>query len=122
MAIWVRLLRSEEYDRIPITGTKADSLEELATHLGIGRQGLNRTVQEVNAAINDLPFNSAVKDGRAAAVDPPKSNWALALDTPPYYGYAVTCGITFTFGGMRIDRNACPWHRRSADPGLVCCR
>ena len=36
----------------------------------------------------------------------PKSNWALQLDTPPYYGYAVGCGITFTFGGVRVDESA----------------
>jgi tricarballylate dehydrogenase len=33
----------------------------------------------------------------------PKSNWANRLDQPPYEAYAVTCGITFTFGGLRID-------------------
>jgi tricarballylate dehydrogenase len=35
----------------------------------------------------------------------PKSNWANALDTPPFEAYAVTCGITFTFGGLRIDKS-----------------
>ena len=35
----------------------------------------------------------------------PKSNWANPLDTPPFEAYAVTCGITFTFGGVRIDRD-----------------
>jgi tricarballylate dehydrogenase len=39
-------------------------------------------------------------------VDPPKSNWAQALDTAPYYGYSVACGITFTFGGVHIDEDA----------------
>src|SRR4029450_108332 len=43
---------------------------------------------------------------RASLVDPPKSNWAQALDSPPFYGYAVSCGITFTFGGVHIDRHA----------------
>jgi len=33
----------------------------------------------------------------------PKSNWALPIDTPPFTGFAVTCGIAFTFGGPRID-------------------
>ena len=37
---------------------------------------------------------------------PPKSNWALPLDTPPYVGFAVTCGITFTFGGLRVTTRA----------------
>ena len=37
---------------------------------------------------------------------PPKSNWAQPIDTPPYLGFAVTCGITFTFGGLKINRDA----------------
>ena len=52
----------------------------------------------------DVPFNPAVKDGRGTSGLPlPKRNWANRLDTPPYEAYAVTCGITFTFGGLRID-------------------
>src|SRR5438132_1705732 len=48
-------------------------------------------------------FNPAIKDGkRTRGIAPPKSNWALPLDAPPYVGYAVTTGITFTFGGVRI--------------------
>lgn len=100
------LLRSEEYDSTPITGAQADSLAELAAELGIEAEGLARTVAEFNASIVDVPFDPAVKDGRAARVEPPKSNWALALDSPPYYGYAVGCGITFTFGGLHVDESA----------------
>ncbi|MFI7616131.1 FAD-dependent tricarballylate dehydrogenase TcuA [Nonomuraea terrae] len=100
------LLRTEEYDSSPITGARADTLAELAAELGIDQAGLEETVARFNASIADVPFDPAVKDGRASAVQPPKSNWALALDTPPYYGYAVTCGITFTFGGVRVDEHA----------------
>lgn len=100
------LLRTEEYDSEPITAASADDLGELADRLGIDAGGLEATVREFNDAILDQPFDPAVKDGRAAAVTPPKSNWALALDTPPYYGFAVTCGITFTFGGLRVDDRA----------------
>src|SRR5262249_29886621 len=66
--------------------------------------GFLRTVREFNAAVRtDVPFNHAIKDGRGTAgIEPPKSNWANPLDTPPYEAYAVTCGITFTFGGLRI--------------------
>ena len=39
---------------------------------------------------------------RTVGIDPPKSNWANPLDTPPFAAYAVTCGVTFTFGGLRI--------------------
>ncbi|GAA4490178.1 FAD-dependent tricarballylate dehydrogenase TcuA [Actinoallomurus oryzae] len=100
------LLRAEEYDSTPITGAEAGSLDELAAELGIDPAGLARTVREFNESIVDVPFDPAVKDGRAAHVEPPKSNWAQALDTPPYYGYSVGCGITFTFGGLHIDESA----------------
>ncbi len=100
------LLRSEEYDSQPITGASADTLDELAERLGIDAAGLRRTLDEFNTAIVDVPFDPAVKDGRASLVSPPNSNWAQALDSPPYYGYVVSCGITFTYGGVRIDRNA----------------
>ena len=50
-------------------------------------------------------FNPSTLDGVSTddSVWPPKSNWALPFDSPPYLGYAVTCGITFTFGGLKID-------------------
>jgi tricarballylate dehydrogenase len=45
-----------------------------------------------------------VRDGlHTEGIDPPKSNWALPLNQPPYFGVAVTCGVTFTFGGLRIE-------------------
>jgi tricarballylate dehydrogenase len=48
-----------------------------------------------------------VKDGRRTeGLSVPKSNWANTIDTPPFEAYAVSCGITFTFGGLRITRNA----------------
>ncbi len=100
------LLRTEEYDSTPITAATADTLEELAAALGIDADGLRRTVDEFNASIVDVPFDPAVKDGRAARVRPPKSNWALPLAEPPFHGFAVRCGITFTFGGLRVDDGA----------------
>lgn len=97
----------EEY-RIPqVTKAVANTLEELANALDIDPNGLVETVTEFNAAINDKPYDPTVKDGKATtglAVN--KTNWALPIDTPPYYGFAVTCGITFTFGGVRINTGA----------------
>ena len=59
---------------------------------------------EFNAAVQEGEFNPAIKDGKGTrGIAPPKSNWALPLDTPPFVGYAVTCGITFTYGGLRVD-------------------
>jgi tricarballylate dehydrogenase len=100
------LLRTEEYDSEPITMATAGTIEALADALGIDAEGLAQTVAEFNSSIVDVPFDPAVKDGRAARVVPPKSNWAQALDSPPYYGFAVACGITFTFGGLQVDELA----------------
>jgi tricarballylate dehydrogenase len=65
-------------------------------------------VAEYNAAVRqDVPFNPNVKDGRGTtglALD--KTNWANTVDEGPFEAYAVTCGITFTFGGVRIDTDA----------------
>jgi tricarballylate dehydrogenase len=48
-------------------------------------------------------FDPTILDGKhTEGIQPPKSNWAQPLDSPPYVGYAVTCGVTFTFGGLRI--------------------
>jgi tricarballylate dehydrogenase len=97
------LLRPEYGDK-NVTRIVANSLEELAEKLeGVNAEGFLRTVRDYNAAIKkDVPFDHSIKDGRATVgIEPPKSNWAIVLDTPPFEAYAVTCGITFTFGGLR---------------------
>ena len=51
----------------------------------------------------EVPFTPAIKDGRGVrGLAVPKSNWANTIDTPPFEAYAVTCGLTFTFGGLKI--------------------
>ncbi|MER3388632.1 MAG: FAD-dependent tricarballylate dehydrogenase TcuA [Microcella sp.] len=100
------LLRREEYESAGVTEFVADSLHELAQAAGIDPGGLERTVHDFNASIEQKPFDPAIKDGRAAHTEPPKSNWALELDSPPFYAYPVTCGITFTFGGLKVDESA----------------
>ena len=100
------LLR-DEYRIAEATRASADTIGELADKLGIDRPGLEGTVVAFNAAMQPGEFDPARLDGkRAEGVEPPKSNWALPLDTAPFLGYAVTCGITFTFGGLQIDREA----------------
>jgi tricarballylate dehydrogenase len=84
----------------------ADTLPELAQKLeGINREKLLETIAEYNRAVPDAPaFDASTKDGRRThGLAVPKSNWAQTIDTPPFEAYAVTCGITFTFGGVRID-------------------
>jgi tricarballylate dehydrogenase len=103
-----KLLR-DEYRIREVTKVQADSLEELADKLeDVDRDAFLSTVREFNDAVQtDVPFNPAVKDGRGTAgITPPKSNWANRLDTPPFEAYATTCGITFTFGGIKINTRA----------------
>ncbi|WP_214367791.1 FAD-dependent tricarballylate dehydrogenase TcuA [Pseudonocardia sp. H11422] len=117
------MLRAEEYDSPGASVVIADSLDELAHGMGVDAVAFRRTVEEFNASIDrDVPLDPAVKDGRAARVDPPKSNWAIPIEQAPYYAFPVTCGITFTFGGLHADA-----HGRALDtsgepvPGLFVC-
>ena len=100
------LLRDEYHVR-QVTMAQADTLEELAESLGVDPVGLRRTVDEYNQSCPEHgtdDFNPSTLDGVGTrGVSPPKSNWALPFDSPPFLGYAVTCGITFTFGGLKID-------------------
>jgi tricarballylate dehydrogenase len=103
-----KLLRSE-YRIKMMTKVSANTLEELATKLeGVNAEAFLRTVREFNAAVKkDIPFDHTIKDGKGTVgITPAKSNWAQALDTPPFDAYATTCGITFTFGGLRIDKDS----------------
>jgi tricarballylate dehydrogenase len=84
---------------------RADTIEELAKKLeGVNAEQFLKTIKEWNAAVmTEVPFNPAVKDGRSTrGLAVPKSNWANTIDTPPFEAYAVTCGLTFTFGGLKI--------------------
>ena len=99
----VSMLR-DEYRIREITKGEGDTIAELAEDLGIDEAGLVATVEAYNAACQPGDFNPAELDGlRTEGIEPPKSNWALPLDQPPYFGVAVTCGVTFTFGGLRIE-------------------
>ena len=67
-------------------------------------ESLAKTVNDYNTSIDtSIPFDPNVKDGRRADTVPVKSNWATPLATAPFYAYGVTCGITFTFGGLKSD-------------------
>ncbi len=97
------LLRPEYGDK-QVTKVVANTLDELAAKLeGVDPEGFLKTVREYNAAVKkDVPFDHSIKDGKGTVgIDPPKSNWANVLDKAPFEAYAVTCGITFTFGGLR---------------------
>ncbi|KAB2919979.1 MAG: FAD-binding dehydrogenase [Hyphomicrobiaceae bacterium] len=101
----LHLLR-DEYRIKRVTKVKADTREELVGKLeDVNAEKALATIKTYNAAVKaDVPFNPNIKDGRGTVGLPiPKSNWANIIDTPPFEAYAVTCGITFTFGGLKID-------------------
>ena len=103
----VSLLR-DEYRIRRMTKVTGNTIEELAEKMeGVDAAQVVRTVQEYNAAVmDDVKFNPAVLDGRGTdGLEVPKTNWANKIDEPPYEAYAITCGVTFTFGGLRIDND-----------------
>ena len=94
------------YDKYNATGTKADTLEELADKYGIEKEGLLETIRTFNAAIQPGPMNPnpLVKDGKhTAGITPPKRNFAYSIEEPPFECYPAICGITFSFGGLKVD-------------------
>ena len=102
------LLR-DEYRIRQITKAEAGSLEELAGKLeGVDGKAFLEEMESYNAAVDQAtPFSPNVKDGRATqGLALAKSNWANTLDEPPFLAFQVTCGITFTFGGLRVDTQA----------------
>lgn len=86
----------------------ADSIEGLATRIDVDVQGLKRTVTAFNQAVPcDCSFDpSALDDCRTQGIHPPKSHWAVTLDSPPYYAYPLRPGITFTYFGVAVDESA----------------
>ena len=112
------LLR-DEYRIREVTKVTADTLEQLAERLdGVDPQGFLAEVKAYNDAVRtDVTFDPTVKDGRCTeGLAVPKSNWANTLDEPPYEAYATTCGITFTFGGLRIDPDSAQVKSTTLEP------
>jgi len=102
------LLR-DEYRIRQATKVGADTLEALAARLeGVDEQRFLETLKRFNESVDEqTPFDPNALDGRAAhGLAVPKSNWANRIDTPPFEAYGVTCGITFTFGGLHVTPDA----------------
>ena len=102
-------LQRDEYRIRQVTKVTANTIEELADKMAeyapVDKAAFLKTVADYNAAVQrDIPYNPTVKDGRTTrglAIE--KTNWAMPLEKPPYEAYCTTCGVTFTFGGVRID-------------------
>jgi len=100
----IPLLR-DEYRIREVTKVKADTIEELARGLEIDPAALKDTVERFNAACGDTAnFNPSILDGVCTTgLEIDKTNWALPIDQPPFEAYVTTTGVTFTFGGLKID-------------------
>ncbi len=99
----------EEYKLKGATKVVANTIEELAARMeDVDALQFVQTIKEYNAAVvQEIPFDPNVKDGRCTrGLELNKSNWATTLDVPPFVAYAVGCGVTFTFGGIKIDTSS----------------
>lgn len=86
---------------------RADTIEGLAAQMGLDPAAVRRTVDNFNAACRPGAFHPTELDGlRTEGLNVPKTNWARPLDTPPYYGYHLRPGVTFTYLGLKVDDRA----------------
>lgn len=86
---------------------KADSIAELAGKFELDAAVLEQTVAEFNAAVLPGTFDHTILDDcRTEGLTPPKTHWARKIETPPYYAYPVRPGITFTYLGTRVNKQA----------------
>ena len=115
----------DEYRIKEVTHVKSDTIEGLAEQLEISVEGLKKTIEEYNAACPDQSFidanyNPAILDNvGTTGISPAKSNWALPIDEPPYEAWVTTTGVTFTFGGLKIDDKNCVQDKADRSiPGL----
>ena len=85
-----------------------DTLEELAGKMDLPADRLRATVEVFNAACGDTSgFHPTELDGvTTTGLTPPKTNWARPINEPPFYGYSLRTGVTFTYLGLKVDENA----------------
>jgi len=101
---------------------QADSLEELADKIAArgmeSKEAFLKTMADYNASVDDsVEFNPYIKDAkRTNGLTPEKTNWSQRIEDGPFYAFEVTCGVTFTFGGVKVDPSARVLNRRNDEP------
>lgn len=121
-AIWGRLVANqEEQIGYSITDEKVqknympslfkpivkNSIEELADEVGLDTAQLRKTVDEFNAAVISGKFDHTIQDDcHTQGLEVEKTHWAQKIDTPPYYLYPLRPGVTFTYMGVKVDKEA----------------
>ncbi|MDD5039501.1 MAG: FAD-binding protein, partial [Dehalococcoidales bacterium] len=95
---------TEDFYRLPeASKIQANSMKELEQGMGLPSNSLVDTVKRYNDGVQPGEFNPVIRDGKKSLDSPVKSNWARKIDEPPFYAYPCTAGITFTFGGLKIN-------------------
>lgn len=105
----VEPLLRDEYRIREVTRYTAETLEELAARIPqLDSEQFLDTINRYNDAVDtETPWDPNVLDRRhTTGLTPNKTNWAQRIDEPPFSAYEVTCGITFTYGGVRVDEQA----------------
>lgn len=99
---------------------ESDTIEGLAKKLGIDPTALRSTVDTFNGAVQPGTFDTTVLDNcTTEGIKPAKTNWARPIDTPPYYGYPLRPGITFTYLGVTVNQRAqVIWEKKGAAPNV----
>ena len=86
---------------------QADSIEALAKQMGLPEKALKETIEAFNAACTEGHFHPTELDGLSTkGLSPPKTNWARPILSPPFYGYSLKTGVTFTYLGFKVDETA----------------
>jgi tricarballylate dehydrogenase len=121
-AIWGRLIAQQQdqisyvfidsktFDRfmpsvfVPIKG---HTIAEVAAQLGLPAAKVEATVSAYNQAVQPGNFDHNILDDcKTSGLTPPKTHWALRIDDPPFYGYPLRPGLTFTYFGVTVDQRA----------------
>jgi tricarballylate dehydrogenase len=114
-----------EYKTGDASFVEAGTLEELAAKLeGVNAEKALQTLKEYNNAVNTaIIFDPTIKDGkRTEGLKLNKTNWANTIDEPPFRAYPVTGGITFTYGGVKVNKKAEVLNEQGEPiPGLFAC-
>jgi tricarballylate dehydrogenase len=102
----IPILRPEYQSAVKV---ESNSLGELAEELDLPVETFLKTVKTFNESIinDDVPFATYKLDGRRTqGLSPDKTNWAQKINTPPFQAYAVVCGLTMTYGGIKTNERA----------------
>lgn len=100
-------------------GTAASTLGELARQLSLPEAAFVETIEAYNQACRVGTFDhTALDDCRTEGLSPAKTHWARPIDTPPFYGYPLRPGVTFTYLGLRTDETAAVHFSGKPSPNL----